>query len=205
MKLFEEVDLLTIDSFEQTLINKFKLRDLFVPDPDVPYELNLVAFGDLLRAYVPLRIAIFDGQHRMALVCYFVTGNYFPTPVINSKPFLPNKVQAFVDERSTFPVPDPSGLKYSELQMHTRQTVAISFLRTVPLKLAVPKLNMKGKVKTQNQGIHITQTFDTVMIDFLMALKEERLLGSMAPLNHTNFWDKSADSKKWSNQMLLSG
>ena len=102
--------------------------------------------------------------------------------------FLPSQVQAFLQGKQSFPVPDPSDLEYSQLQLHSRQSIVVNCIPSLSFPEVVRKLTQKGQVKTQNQQIQVAMTFESVNQGFLQCLKMKRALKDMVPLNYDNFW-----------------
>lgn len=78
VSLFEEYDLVSHEGFAQ-FYEKFNLNEVFTYDKsDDIFQVN-AWFGELLRSLVPVRIQVYDGQHRMLLMALFSTGCFNPS------------------------------------------------------------------------------------------------------------------------------
>jgi len=186
--LLSTCDLSSVKAFQETVLDRFMLNELFVIDPLCCLEANLAAFGELLRAYVPIRIAVYDGQHRMALTAYFVIGEYEPMPVIKSIPFLPTRVKCFEEGKMTFPVETPESLEYKNMQMHCGQKVTICYVPLLTFPEVVDKLFNAGMISTVSQSIRIPRTLGQCITQFCTSFKASGLMKKMTPLNYKNFW-----------------
>ena len=71
--LFKDYSLQSSKQFKKFL-KDFQLERIYEYDDKDSLVNNTWYFGQFMRSCIQLRFAVFDGQHRMALMSYFVTG-----------------------------------------------------------------------------------------------------------------------------------
>ena len=84
LSMLKTIDLSSKESFE-SMINEFCLEDLYTYDNSVLLEVNVNRFGALMRALVPIRVSIFEGQHRFFLIHNYLHGFYEVTSSVPLK------------------------------------------------------------------------------------------------------------------------
>ena len=80
----KNINLQTAKSFKQ-MIEEFCLSDLYQYDDNISLVQNIANFGALMRALVPIRVSVFEGQHRFYLIHNYLHGFYEVTSSIPLK------------------------------------------------------------------------------------------------------------------------
>ena len=187
MKLLAEVDLSTHETMKTTLIEQFHLGHCFTVLEEMTMEANIAAFGDLLRAFVPLRVAVYDGQHRLMTMCYAATGQYHPHPTIHECSYenLGMELQYAVNKYNIKCDDETTRL---DMALYKSQIIAVTTLKCSTFKECQTRLQLLGRTTTHNQHNYIAQTTDQILFTFLMDLKQSGICDYLHPPNFDNFW-----------------
>ena len=76
--MLAEYDLRCSSGFKK-MLEDFSLTEMFSYDDDDSIYKNLAQFGHFLRALVPVRLGVYEGQHRFYLLLIYLHGYYVPS------------------------------------------------------------------------------------------------------------------------------
>ena len=187
MKMLAEVDLSTHETMQETLIEKFDLSYYFTVQKNMTMEANIAAFGDLLRAFVPLRIACYDGQHRLIMMTYAATGQWHPLPTIHECSY-EHLGMGLQDAVVRYKLDLDDEITRTDTALYKSQIIAITTLKTLSFNDYQMKLQSLGRVTTHNQSNYISQNTDQIIFAFLMEFKAHGMARTLLAPNYEIFW-----------------
>jgi hypothetical protein len=81
------------------MLKKFNMQSFFKYDDDHSIGDNRFRFGRLIRSLAPLRLTVFEGQHRFHLLVLWLCGFYKPSPMLALKKIkLPDALPELVSD-----------------------------------------------------------------------------------------------------------
>lgn len=175
--LFCNVDLLSEEGFK-SFYEKFEFSDVFTYDEtDDIFVLNAY-FGELLRSLVPVRLQVYDGQHRMLLMALFSTGCFNPTTQV------PLEVTAWEESMyRDFKIAD------SQLNQVLTYDVGIAYQkngdRTSNPRVVLKQLMLAGDTITNGASNCIEPTYEEMFQKVNAILDEKR---NVVAYSHATFW-----------------
>ena len=166
-RMYDECDMKTIFDWDETVKH---VKDI--------YSMHFI-FGHILRTFVDLRLIGFDGQHRLMLMMYFITGYFKPNNAI------PLRRMSF--EEGGFGTRDESQMQVWARKMLFNVGTHTDFpSKPVSTKRLCADLHMAGKIITEAQSHHINLSWK----EFIK--KTFNRLGTVAALTFGNYWIKES-------------
>ena len=131
--MFNGFEFHSVEGFKK-FYDHFRFSEVFRWKEDLPIWVIHERFGILLRSYVPVRLNLYDGQHRMLLMALFLTGYLTPS---NRMP-----LQQVDWSQSQF-----ADLDYSKMQTFEKLFYAVGMPTTEARGLGPPEANFKMACK----------------------------------------------------------
>ena len=179
--LFENYKLDSWNGWSKFL-NDFSIQDRFKCLETMCNEDRFYVFGSVLRALVPLRITIYDGQHRGFLMALFLQGFYHP------QSYLVNVRWPF--ERLVDHMADKLGgteLVHEQTQLFQQHQIDISVV--LDKKIGVHQLSsvlkQAGEEITNAGDISIYCTWKEIIDEVCRECSKSQ---EIRPLDFNNFW-----------------
>ena len=182
-ELFEGIHIERPEGFK-AFLKEFNMDPVFRYKDEYGHFANVRMFSDLLRALVPMRPGIFDGQHRWMLLALFSHGHCDPRAVI------PLERSASLDE-----IPEVFLTTYDKWQCWIPDMMmAVGHpsnpeLSTDPMKLH-KLLSEYGEDVTKAQGLSIDPNYTTVSNIVTEAFENRWDKLNMREMNFSNYWNQ---------------
>ena len=157
--------------------------------PKTPLEDQFYIFGKALRACVPMRITVYDGQHRFFLMAYFLTGFYEPN----------NKVAM---KRLHFKDWEQAYGTWDSMQLWSKLDFYIGYPRvensTIETECQV--LREVGHIVTSANAKEVPVTWKEVVDGVMHNMRQK----GVVHLGFQNYWRKfNGNSNSWLNNQAL--
>lgn len=143
-------------------------------------------FGELYRSYVPVRLNIYDGQHRMLLMAYFLTGHFDPSTKM--------PLTSCAWSASKYRASD-----YSKTQMFAKLSYHLGSVfngkeKVTSPSLVVSELRLAGEQITQGNANAIKVNWTEFFQKVNSALQTSC---STVQLSHANYWSRTVSAKSF--------
>lgn len=197
LSLLTKVDLTSHDTMRKTLVDRFHLGSKFTVRENLSMESNIAAFGDFFRAHVPLRISLYDGQHRFMLLCFVAIGVYHPVAAVTRSSYA-EVGTSYQEAAEKYDTLNRNNVTRVTTALFKDQILCISTIDGGKYRASTEYLQSLGRIIQHTQKNYIAQTYDQVMYEFIQSIRSSNAMQHVSPLTYENFWGvdlRTAESK----------
>ena len=183
-----------------SLLGSFKLEDevafrrfiedicfyrYFKPNPDASLETNFRHFGQVLRSLTPLRIAVYDGQHRFMLCKFFAEGHFLPDMYID-----PVKPPSFPDfdaakSKMGFVTTEPAAVK--DFEYLRKQEIVIGYPPEENMMNVLSTFRKIGNIATKSAKFNIKHKIENSILEWITYMQQKQWIHNGKPLD-VSYW-----------------
>ena len=165
---------------EDTCLSRF-----FKPNPDASLETNFRHFGQVLRSLTPLRIAVYDGQHRFMLCKFFAEGHFLPDMYYD--PGKPPSFPDFETAKSKMDFINKEPVAVKDFEYLLEQEIVIGHPSEENMKNVLSLFRKIGNIATKSAKFNIKHKIENSILEWMTYMQQKPWIHECKPLD-VCFW-----------------